>query len=162
MGTNVTYDAYGHQSPATAPVLPCIALANAPSVTVGIGPLAAAGTGGAGAGATTTYVGGTGSGATAVDTLATTPDDVAGQFVLAAAGTPVAGLVAQVNFRQPYNVPVTVVASCVDVTAAPNLAIPIGVVFNAAAPGTTTGFQLVSSVALTAAHNYQISYIVQP
>ena len=163
MGTNVTYDAYGHQTPAPAPTLPCIALANAPTATVGIGPLAAAGTGGAGAGSTTTYVGGTGSGATAVDTINTSPDDVAGMFVLAAAGTPVAGLIAQVNFRQPYSTPVTVVASCTDTTASPAAAIAVGVVLTGTAPGDTTGFQLVSTAtALTTAHNYQISYIVQP
>lgn len=163
MGTNVTFDAYGHETPSPAPTLPCIALANAPSTTVGIGPLAASGTGGAGAGATTAYVGGTSTGATAVDTLNTSPDDVAGTFVLAAAGTPVAGLIAQVNFKQAYGTPVTVLATCVDVTASPNVAVPVGVVLNATAPGTTAGFQIASAgTALTTAHNYQIAYIVQP
>jgi hypothetical protein len=119
------------------------------------------GTGGAGAGATTAYVGGTSSGATAVDTLNTTPDDVAGVFALAAAGTPVAGLVAQVNFRQPYATPVTITVTAVDITAAPPLAIAVGAVLNTAAPGTTTGFQI-AGPALTTAHTYQISYIVQP
>lgn len=160
MGTNITYDAYGHETPAPAPVLPCIALSNNPSATVGIGPLAVAGTGGAGAGSTTTYVGGTGSGATAVDTLATTPDDSAGQFILTAAGTPVAGLIAQVNFRQPYSTPVTVAVTAVDATASPVVAITVGAVLNGSAPGTTTGFQI-AGPALTAAHNYQISYVVK-
>lgn len=162
MGTNVTYDAYGHETPSPAPTLPCIALANAPSATVGIGPLAASGTGGAGAGATTSYVGGTSTGATAVDTLNTSPDDTSGAFILTTAGTPVAGYVAQVNFKQPYSTPVVVIPSCTDTTASPPAAIAVGVVLNASAPGTTTGFQIVSTAtALTTAHAYQITYDVQ-
>ncbi len=159
--TAVTYDAYGHPTPAPAPTLPCIALSNSPSATVGIGPLAASGTGGAGAGSTTTYVGGTGSGATAVDTLGTTPDDVGGQFELVAAGTPVAGLIAQVNFKEPYSTPPCVIVTAVDITASPALAITVGAVLATAAPGSTTGFQI-AGPALTAAHTYVICYDVQP
>ena len=109
--SNVTTDFYGHSSASPAPTLACIALANAPTTAVGIGPLAAAGTGGAGAGSTTSYVGGTGTGAAAVDTLRTGPGDDGGSFVLTTAGTPVAGLIAQVNFTQPYSTPVAVVAT---------------------------------------------------
>lgn len=157
----LTYDAYNHLSAAPGGPLPCIALANSPSATVGIGPLAASGTGGAGAGSTTSYVGGTGTGASAVDTLNTKPNDSRGQFVLTAAGTPVAGLIAQVNFAEPYNGVVTPEVGCVDVTASPALAIPVGAVLASSAPGTTTGFQIVSSgTALTAAHSYQITYEV--
>lgn len=157
----VSYDAYGHLSPAPGATLPCIALANSPSTTVGIGPLAASGTGGAGAGSTTSYPGGTGSGATAVDTLGYAPNDARGSFVLAAAGTPVAGLVAQVNFSEPYGKPVNVNVTCVDLTASPAAAVPVGAVLSVTAPGATTGFQVASSgTALTAAHNYLISYDV--
>ncbi len=160
----LSHDAYGHirtVGSQTASTLPCIALANSASTTVGIGPLAASGTGGAGAGATTSYVGGTGTGASAVDTLSTRPTDQRGQFVLTTAGTPVAGLVAQVNFAQPYNAPVQVVVNCVDTTASPNVALAMGAVLQSSAPGTTTGFQIVSTgTALTTAHAYQITYSV--
>lgn len=156
------YDTYGHARPVPpSPTLPCIALANSPSATVGIGPLAASGTGGAGAGSTTSYVGGTGTGASAVDTIGTAPNDTRGQFVLTTAGTPVAGLIAQVNFTQPYTKPVTVVANMTDTTASPNVALAVGVVLLATGSGATTGFQLVSTgTALTTAHAYQISYSV--
>lgn len=158
----VHYDAYGHRSPVPAsPTLPCIALANAPSATVGIGPLAAAGTGGAGAGSTTSYNGGTGTGATAVDTIGTAPNDTRGQFILTAAGTPVGGLVAQVNFTQPYEKPVSVQVDAVDITAAPNVSVAMSALMTATAPGATTGFQIASSAtALTAAHNYLVVYQV--
>ena len=153
-------DFYGHVTPNPAPTLPGLALSNNPSTAVGFGPLATSGTGGAGAGSTVTYNGGSSVGVTAVDTLGTAPNDARGQFILTAAGTPVAGLVAQVNFKQPYSQPVTVVASCVDTTATPNVSVPIGVVLSGAAPGATTGFQLASTPALTAAHAYLISYSV--
>jgi hypothetical protein len=160
----VHYDTYGHKKPiAPSPLLPCIALANSPSSTVGIGPLAASGTGGAGAGATTSYNGGTGTGASAVDTLNTVPNDSRGQFILTTAGTPVAGLIAQVNFTEPYTGPVNVVPGCVDITASPNVAIAVGAVLSATAPGATTGFQIVSTgTALTTAHAYLITYNVEP
>jgi hypothetical protein len=157
------YDAYDHLTPAPGDTLPCIALANSASSTVGIGPLAASGTGGAGAGATTSYPGGTGTGATAVDTLSYRPNDSRGSFVLTTAGTPAAGLVAQVNFAQPYSGPVNVTATAVDTTASPNVAVPIGVVLATTGSGATTGFQLASAgTALTTAHNSLISYSVQP
>lgn len=156
------YDYYNHESAAPGTALPCIALANSPSATVGIGPLAASGTGGAGAGATTGYPGGTGSGATAVDTLGYRPNDSRGSFILTAAGTPVAGLVAQVNFANPYGAPVNVNVSAVDITAAPAVPVAVGAVLATTGSGATTGFQVVSSPALTAAHNYLISYDVQP
>jgi hypothetical protein len=156
------YDFYNHVTAAPGAALPCIALANAPTATTGIGPLAASGTGGAGAGSTTSYPGGTGTGATAVDTLSYAPNDSRGTFVVTAAGTPVAGLVAQVNFAQPYGKPVNVVVTAVDITAAPNLAVPVAAVLSVTAPGATTGFQVATSAALTAAHNYLISYDVQP
>lgn len=155
-----SYDAYYHLSAAPGKLLPCIALANSPSTTVGIGPLAVSGTGGAGAGSTTSYVGGTGTGASAVDTINTVPNDSRGQFVLTAAGTPVAGAVAQVNFTQPYNGVVNPQVTCVDTTASPNVAVVVGPVLNASAPGTTTGFQVACATALTAAHSYQITYDV--
>lgn len=155
-------DTYNHRAKMPGTTLPCIALSNSPSTTVGIGPLATGGTGGAGAGSTTSYVGGTGTGGSAVDTLSTAPNDSRGQFVLTAAGTPVAGLVAQVNFTNPYSDPIgSINVTCVDVTASPNVAIPVGAVLNSSAPGTVTGFQIAcSGTALTAAHNYQISYAV--
>lgn len=155
-------DSYGHAQKAPGSRLPCIALANSPSSTVGIGPLAAAGTGGAGAGSTTSYVGGTGTGASAVDTANTTPNDTRGQFVLTTAGTPVAGLVAQVNFAQPYADPIgAIVVTCVDQTASPQVTVAMGVVLQTGATGTTTGFQIVSTgTALTTAHAYAISYHV--
>lgn len=156
------YDFYNHATQAPGATLPCIALANAPSVTVGMGPLAAAGTGGAGAGATTAYPGGTGTGPTAVDTLAYRPNDSRGSFILAAAGTPVAGLVAQVNFSQPYAGPVNVNVSAVDLTAAPAVPTAVGAVLAITGSGATAGFQIVSSPALTAAHSYLICYDVQP
>jgi hypothetical protein len=158
------YDTYGHQRPAApSPTLPCIALSNNASTTVGIGPLAVSGTGGAGAGATTSYNGGTGTGASAVDTIGTKPNDSRGQFVLTAAGTPVGGLIAQVNFTQPYTQPVQVQASCLDTTASPVVAIPVAVQLASTGAGATTGFQIASSgTALTAAHAYLITYSVQP
>jgi hypothetical protein len=161
-GAALHYDAYGHIRPVSpSPTLPCIALANSASSTVGIGPLAASGTGGAGAGATTSYVGGTGTGASAVDTIATGPDDQRGQFILTTAGTPVAGLVAQVNFTEPYTAPVTVVVNCLDTTASPNLAIAMAPVLLSTGVGATTGFQICSTTtALTTAHAYQITYSV--
>ena len=160
--TNQNTDFYGHPAPNPAPLLPCIALANSASTTVGIGPLAASGTGGAGAGATTSYNGGTGTGASAVDTLGTVPNDVSGQFILTTAGTPVAGLVAQVNFKEPYSKPVQVQVSAVDTTASPNVAVVLGAVLTGTAPGATTGFQIASSgTALTTAHAYLITYDVR-
>jgi hypothetical protein len=159
----VSYDAYNHVAQAPGSALPCIALSNSPSATVGIGPLAAGGTGGAGAGATTSYPGGTGTGASAVDTIGYKPNDARGSFILTAAGTPVAGLVAQVNFAQPYANPVNVVVTCVDLTASPVVAIPVGAQLATTGSGATTGFQVASSgTALTAAHNYLISYEVNP
>lgn len=156
-------DAYNHHQQMPGTTLPCIALANSPSSTVGIGPLAASGTGGAGAGSTTSYPGGTGTGASAVDTLNYRPNDSRGTFILTAAGTPVAGLIAQVNFTQPYAQPVgSIVATCVDTTASPNVNIPVAAVLTTSAPGCTTGFQVVATPALTAAHAYEISYTVNP
>lgn len=155
------YDFYNHATPAPGAALACIALANSPSTAVGIGPLAAAGTGGAGAGSTTTYPGGTGTGATAVDTLGYRPNDSRGSFVLAAAGTPVAGLVAQVNFAAPYQGPVNVNVTAVDLTASPNVSILVGAVLAITGSGATAGFQVVTTPALTAAHSYLISYDVQ-
>lgn len=152
------YDFYNHLTPAPGTTLPCIALANSPSTTVGIGPLAASGTGGAGAGSTTSYPGGTGTGASAVDTIGYAPNDSRGAFVLTAAGTPVAGLVAQVNFANPYSKPVTVGVCAVDLTASPNVPVNVGAVLTTSAPGATTGFQIVTTPALTAAHNYLITY----
>jgi hypothetical protein len=164
MTTNepVHFDFYGHSKPVPpSPPLPCIALANSASATVGIGPLAVSGTGGAGAGATTSYVGGTSTGATAVDTLNTAPNDTRGQFILTTAGTPVGGLVAQVNFTQPYTRPVTVVVNCLDTTASPEVALAMSAVLLATGSGATTGFQIVSTAtALTTAHAYQITYSV--
>lgn len=159
----LNYDAYQHKGQAPGAALPCIALANSPSTTVGIGPLAASGTGGAGAGSTTSYPGGTGSGATAVDTLGYQPNDTRGTFLLTTAGTPVAGLVAQVNFRQPYNQPVGCInVSCTDTTASPNAAIAVGWIPVLTASGSTAGFQIVSTAtALTTAHVYAISYNVE-
>jgi hypothetical protein len=156
------YDYYGHARPTPpSPTLPCIALANSASTTVGIGPLAVSGTGGAGAGATTSYVGGTGTGASAVDTIATKPNDTRGQFVLTTAGTPVGGLVAQVNFTEPYTDPVTVVVNCLDTTASPEVALAMAPVLLTTGVGTTTGFQIASATtALTTAHAYQITYSV--
>lgn len=154
------FDFYNHQSAAPGGPLPCIALANSPSATVGIGPLAASGTGGAGAGSTTSYNGGTGTGSSAVDTIATNPNDSRGQFILTAAGTPVAGLVAQVNFANPYGKPVQVGINAVDVTASPNVPINMSAVLTGTAPGATTGFQVCASPALTAGHNYLIVYDV--
>jgi hypothetical protein len=163
MADFLSYDAYGHEKPLpSSPLLPCIALANSTSTTVGIGPLAVSGTGGAGAGSTTSYNGGTGTGSSAVDTLLTNPNDTRGQFLLTAAGTPVAGLIAQVNFTQAYTRPVTVTATCLDTTASPVVAIPVGVQLSGTAPGSTTGFQVASSAtALTAAHAYLITYNVK-
>jgi len=161
---SINVDAYNHSGQFPGGPLPCIALSNNASATVGIGPLAVSGTGGAGAGATTSYPGGTGSGATAVDTLGYKPNDSRGTFLLTTAGTPVAGLVAQVNFAQPYNQPVgDVQISCVDTTASPAVAVAMGAVLTTTAPGCTTGFQIVSAgTALTTAHVYQISYDVRP
>lgn len=163
MATALIYDNYGHANAAPGPTLPCIALSNNASATVGIGPLAVSGTGGAGAGATTSYNGGTGTGATAVDTLNTAPNDSRGQFVLTTAGTPVAGLVAQVNFKQAYATPVNVCVTCLDTTASPVVALAMGVQLSATAPGATTGFQIASTgTALTTAHAYLITYEVNP
>jgi hypothetical protein len=160
--TNSITDFYGHAAPNPAPTLPCIALSNNASATVGIGPLAVSGTGGSGAGATTGYVGGTGSGATAVDTIGTAPNDARGQFILTAAGTPVGGLVAQVNFKQPYTQPVTVLVNCLDTTASPVAALAMSAQLASTGAGATTGFQIVSTAtALTAAHAYQITYDVR-
>lgn len=159
--TSSNFDFYGHPGASPAPTLPCIALANTPSATKGIGPLAVSGTGGAGAGATTSYNGGTGTGSSAVDTLSTSPDDVSGQFILTTAGTPVGGLVAQVNFAAPYASVIDVVVNAVDITASPNVAVAMGALLTATAPGATTGFQIASATtALTTAHAYLISYKV--
>lgn len=155
-----SYDAYGHAAPAPGGPLPCLALSSAPSTTVGVGPLAAGGTGGAGVGATASYPGGTGVGAAAVDTLGYSPNDSRGSFILTAAGTPVGGLVAQVNFAQPYGKPVNVNVTAVDLTAAPPVAVPVAAIQAITAPGATAGFQVASSAALTAAHNYLIVYDV--
>lgn len=161
--SRVHYDTYGHQRPAApGPALPGLALANSPGTTPGIGPLAASGTGGAGAGSTFSYIGGTGTGTSAVDTLNTGPNDMRGSFNIATAGTPAAGLIAQVNFQNAFTGPVCVVVSAVDVTASPNVSVPVGAVMNTSAPGTTTGFTIATSSALTAAHTIQINYQVEP
>lgn len=164
LGTSrVHYDTYGHKRPvAPSPTLPGLALANTPGTTTGIGPVAVSGTGGAGAGATFSYVGGTSTGATAVDTLNTAPNDSRGQFVITTAGTPVAGLIAQVVFTEPYTGPVNVVVSAVDTTASPVVSVPVGAVLTSTAPGATTGFTIASSSSLTTAHAIEITYIVEP
>jgi hypothetical protein len=158
------YDTYGHQRPAApSPTLPGLALSNNASTSVGFGPLAVSGTGGAGAGSTVTYVGGTSTGTTAVDTIGTKPNDSRGQFILTAAGTPVAGLVAQVNFTEPYTQPVTVLVNCLDTTASPVVALAMSAQLASTGVGATTGFQIASTgTALTAAHAYQITYTVLP
>jgi hypothetical protein len=159
----VHYDTYGHKRPVSpSPTLPCIALSNNPSATVGIGPLAVSGTGGAGAGATTSYVGGSGTGSSAVDTLGTAPNDERGQFILTTDGTPVGGLVAQVNFTEPYTAPVTVVVNILNTTASPELAVVAAPVLLATAAGATTGFQIATAVALVTTDVYQITYFVIP
>lgn len=160
MPGTLQFDAYNHANPYPGGTLPCIALSNSPSATVGIGPLAAAGTGGAGAGSTTQYPGGTGTGASAVDTLNYRPNDSRGTFLLNAAGTPAAGLLAQVNFAQPYSGPVNVVVTAVDTTASPVVSVPVGAVLATTGSGATTGFQVASSAGLTAAHAILISYEV--
>lgn len=157
------YDAYGHKRPVPpSPTLPGLAVANTAGTTPGIGPLAASGTGGAGAGSTFSYVGGTGTGASAVDTLNTAPNDSRGQFNIATAGTPAAGLLAQVVFTEPYSGPVNVVVSAVDVTASPAVSVPVGAVMVTTGSGTTTGFTIASSSSLTTAHTIQINYQVEP
>lgn len=157
------YDTYGHARPvAPAPTLPGLAVANSAGTTPGIGPLAASGTGGAGAGATFSYIGGTGTGAAAVDTLATGPNDSRGQFNIATAGTPAAGLLAQVNFAEPYSGPVNIVVSAVDVTASPAVSVAVGAVMITNGVGTTTGFTIATSQALTTAHTVQVNYQVEP
>lgn len=155
-------DFYNHLSPAPGTTLPCIALSNSPSTTVGIGPLAVGGTGGAGAGSTASYPGGTGTGVSAVDTVGFKPNDTRGSFIITAAGTPVAGLIAQVNFANPYSQPVTPGVTAVDTTASPNVPINVGVVVTTSAPGATTGFQIATTPALTAGHSYLITYDVTP
>jgi hypothetical protein len=157
------WDTYGHAKPVCpAPALPGLALANSAGTTVGIGPLAASGTGGAGAGSTFSYNGGTSTGATAVDTNGTNPNDARGQFVITTAGTPVAGLIAQVVFTEPYSTPVNVVVSAVDTTASPVVSVPVGAVLTGTAPGATTGFTVATSSSLTTAHAVLITYHVEP
>jgi hypothetical protein len=153
------YDTYGHKHPiCTAPTLPGLATAASVGTVAGIGAISA----GAGTGATMSYVGGTSTGATAVDTIGTQPNDGRGQFVITTAGTPAAGILAQVVFEEPYTQPVQVVVSAVDTTASPNVSVAVGAVLASAAPGATTGFSIVTSQALTAAHGIQISYHVEP
>lgn len=157
------WDTYGHARPvAPSPTLPGLALASSPGTTVGIGPLDAAGSGGAGAGSTFSYLGGTSTGATAVDTIGTAPNDSRGTFVITTAGSPAAGLLAQVNFTEPYTTPVNVVVSAVDATASPVVSVPVGAVTIGTGVGSTTGFTVATSSALTAAHAIQITYYVEP
>src|ERR1700728_4847701 len=97
------WDTYGHARPVCpAPILPGLATASSAGTTTGIGAISA----GAGAASTFSYVGGSPTGATAVDTLNTAPNDGRGQFVITTAGTPAAGIIAQVNFTEPYTGPV--------------------------------------------------------
>lgn len=153
------WDTYGHARPGCpAPILPGLATASSAGTTPGIGAISA----GAGAASTFSYVGGSSTGATAVDTLNTVPNDGRGQFVITTAGTPAAGILAQVNFIEPYTGPVNVVVSAVDTTASPNVSVPVGAVLSSTAPGATTGFTVVTSSALSAAHAVQIVYHVEP
>lgn len=153
------FDTYGHARPvAPSPTLPGLAAAASAGTTTGIGAITA----GAGTGATVSYVGGTGTNGSAVDTLATGPNDSRGQFIVTTAGTPAAGIIAQVNFTEPYTGPVNVVVSAVDLTASPNVSVAVGAVLTTSAPGATTGFTVVTSSSLTAAHNVEIVYIVEP
>lgn len=155
----VHYDTYGHKKPiAPSPTLPGLATAASAGTTTGIGAISA----GAGAGATVSYVGGTGTGTSAVDTNNTAPNDSRGQLIVTTAGTPAAGIIAQVNFTEPYTGPVNVVVSAVDTTASPNVSVAVGAVLTATAPGATTGFTIVTSSALTAAHAIEIVYVVEP
>jgi hypothetical protein len=153
------YDNYGHQKPiAPSPVLPGLATASSAGTTTGIGAISA----GAGSGATFSYVGGSSTGTSAVDTNGTNPNDSRGQFIVTTAGSPAAGIIAQVNFSEPYTAPVNVVVSAVDTTASPNVSVAVGAVLTSTAPGATTGFTVVTSSSLTAAHAIEIVYIVQP
>lgn len=94
---------------------------------------------------------GTGSTITALNA-----NDRRGSFVATAAGTPVAGVVAQVFFAQPYAVaPAAVVVSAVnttDVTASITVA---------AGSITVAGFTIVSTVPV-AAKAYSVQYAVIP
>lgn len=154
----VYYDTYGHQRPVpTSPLLPGLATASSAGTTTGIGAISA----GAGSGATFAYVGGTSTGASAVDTLNTKPNDTRGQFVITTAGTPAAGILAQVNFTQAYSDPVQVLVSAVDTTASPAVSVAVGAVLVSTGVGTTAGFTIVTSSSLTTAHAIQIVYKVE-
>lgn len=83
------------------------------------------------------------------------PTDAGGRFNLTAAGTPAAGVVAQVFFANAYGSPPIVEVEITDTTASPNLPVV------ASAEATATGFTIACSAALTAAHVYDVAFVVE-
>lgn len=140
----VTTDAYGHQSASTIGTLGTALSAGAVSTT-------AAGT----------IVPTTAAGATPTVT-SVTANDTSGNFVLnpvTGGGAQAAGAVAQVFFSQPY----AVAPKSVQVNMCDNAAGSAGVAVACAAQSvTTTGFTINVASALTTAHNYFVTYDVQP
>lgn len=111
-----------------------------------------------------TIVPATGAGAGASTSFATgqAANDAGGSFTLTAAGTPAAGVIANINLTNPYPAqnPPNVVVNIVDNTASPNVPVLGGNVPNNVG-GSITQFQIVVSAALTAGHSYTVTYGVE-
>lgn len=116
--------------------------------------LAAAAAGTSAAGTIVPVTAGAGVGATVAVVAPHVPTDSGGRFQLTAAGTPAAGVVAQVFFTTAFGSPPIVAAEITDTTASPNTTVACS------AEATATGFTVISAV-LTAAHVYDVNYIVE-
>lgn len=149
-GTQLIESATTFDGPVTftsaAPITTSAALTSTAALTsqslngTGPAPAAAVVTAGAGAGSTATQLKG---------------HDLGGSVLITAAGTPAAGVVANITFGTALaTAPVSVVVTIVDTTASPNTALAAG-----AANFSTTGFS-VSSAVMTAAHAYLVSWVV--
>jgi hypothetical protein len=132
----VTTDAYGHLQRLGGPTT-LTAAANGVTTP---GTIAVA-TAGAGAGSSVSV------------SAAQTPNDLRGTFTVTGAGTPAAGIVAHVNFAQPY---ARVPAVLVNLTSATNTSIQAS-----AANVTVNGFDLYAASAVSVGAN-AASYVVIP
>lgn len=132
----VTTDAYGH----------LVGLGGAPST------LTAAANGVTTAGTIAVASAGSGAGSSVVIPATSQPNDARGIFNITGAGTPAAGIVARVNFAQPYSsIPVVTV----NLTNAANTAIPA-----AAANITVNGFDINATAAISASAGNTACYSV--
>jgi hypothetical protein len=135
-GSAVTQDAYGHLQRLSGPTT-----------------LTAAADGVTTAGTIAVETSGAGTGATVTIPSGSAPNDLRGRFTVTGAGTPAAGVIAVVNFSQPYaNVP-TVLVNVANATPANIAAAAVSV--------TVDGFSVYAGSAVSVGAN-TVSYVVIP